>query len=224
MGYEVTFYFKEKDKETGEYKDGGNFKKRVGDPYEDTSIESLANIVLRQLARRDILVDNVDVFEITKKKISFKESKSGIVIKNKKFTLDDSFEIKSEEEQNEETGSSTSDQAQPKNKEKLSTSKLKPIKRMIYAPEPQQHIKLLKQGVKLTVDKEYDIFQIQKHPNGITEIYLIVDDKGRDKQVADDCFVPQTFLLDEGVDEHTGLSDDGLNWGGAINDSVPSIR
>lgn len=224
MGYEITFYFKQKDKETGEYKaDQESFKKRVGDPYEDTPIETLASLVLRQLARRDIFVEDVEIFEITKKKISFKESKNGITIKNKKFGLDDTFEVKSEEEsQSNETNQPIENSAVTVQSKSFDTSKLKPIKKMLYAPEPQQQIKLLQQGIKLTPNKIYDILKIDKHLNGITEIYLLVDDNGRDKLVADDYFVPAT-KLDEGPDDF-GLSDDGLNWGGVINDNIPSLR
>lgn len=228
MGYEVTFYFKQKDKESGEYKtEQESFKKRVGDPYEDTPVETLASLVLRQLARRDIFVENVEIFEITKKKINFKESKNGITIKNKKFGLDDTFEIKSEDEAvsgetQELTNTNYDKNITPQSKTPLDTSKLRPIKKMLFAPEPQQQIKLLQQGVKLTPNKIYDIFKIEKHTNGITEIYLLVDDNGRDKLVADDYFVPAT-KLDEGNDDF-GLSDDGLNWGGVINDNLPSLR
>lgn len=223
MGYEVTFYYKQKDKETGEYKESGTFKKRVGDPYEDTPIENLASIVLRQLARRDVFVENVEIFEITKKKISFKESRSGIIIKNKKFGLDDTFEVKMENEEDNTEGNIESV------KEKVSSSasptpanKLRPIKKMTYVPEPQQHIKLLQSGTKLTPNKSYEIFKIQKHSNGITEIYLVIDDSGKEKNVSDDCFVPN-IQLEEGPDDF-GLSDSGLNWNGAINTDIPSIR
>lgn len=219
MGYEITFYHKEKDKETGEYNVSGTFKKRVGDPYEDTPIENLASVILRQLARRDVLVENVEIFEITKKKINFKESKSGIVIKNKKFGLDDTFEVKAESEtslsNSEEENFTFTNVVQP-------DSVRRSIKRMAYVPEPQQHVKLLKSGTKLTPNKFYDVFKIQKHPvlQG-TEIYLIIDDSGKEKNVSDECFVPNAQLEDT---NDFGLSDDGLNWKGTVQTDIPSIR
>lgn len=223
MGYEVIFHFKQRDKDTGEYSGKESFKKRVGDPYEDTPVENLANVVLRQLARRDIFVEDVEIYEITKKKINFKESRKGVTIKNKKFSLDDDFEVKSEEELQE----NIQDYRLSKNekqdiKDNVPISQLRPIKKMLYAPEPQQHIKLLKQGVKLTHNKSYEIFKIEKHMNEITEIYSIIDDNGREKQISDDYFVPFQNI-DEGVND-SGLSDDGLNWGGVVNDNLPSIR
>lgn len=222
MGYELIFYYKEKDKETGEYTDTGNFKKRIGDPYEDTSVESLAGVILRQLARRDILVEDVEIFEITKKKISFKESKSGVIIKNKKFKLDDTFEIKAEENEEISNTEIVAKKDQSQNTQPTQASQLRPIKKMAYVPEPQQHIKLLQSGTKLTPNKSYDIFKIEKHPNGVTEIYLIQDDTGKQKNVADDCFIPNTQLEEDTND--FGLSDDGLNWNGTINTDIPSIR
>jgi|688.fasta_scaffold00614_19 hypothetical protein len=217
MGYEITFYYKEKDKETGEYNESGTFKKRVGDPYEDTPIENLASVILRQLARRDVFVENVEIFEITKKKINFKESKSGIVIKNKKFGLDDSFEVKAESEDAPTINNVVEIETFTNNAPRI------PIRKMAYVPEPQQHIKLLKSGVKLTPNKSYDIFKIQKHPTIDTmEVYRIVDDNGKEKDVSDECFVPNAQL--EADTNDFGLSDDGLNWNGAINTNIPSIR
>jgi hypothetical protein len=223
MGYEITFYHKEKDKETGEYNESGTFKKRVGDPYEDTPIENLASVILRQLARRDILVENVEIFEITKKKINFKESKSGIVIKNKKFGLDDTFEVKAENTETHVINNNTEEEAFTYTNVVQPDSVRRSIKRMAYVPEPQQHIKLLKSGTKLTQNKSYDIFKIQQHPVlPATEIYLVIDDNGKEKNVSDEYFVPKAQLEEDTND--FGLSDDGLNWKGTVNTDIPSIR
>ena len=87
MGYEIICYYKKRKKsdEESPSDEALSFKKRIGDPYEETPIEKLAAAIMMQLARRDIWVDDVEIYEISKKKISFKETKSGIVIKNKKF-------------------------------------------------------------------------------------------------------------------------------------------
>jgi hypothetical protein len=224
MGYEVIFYYKSKDKETGIYKEEelNNFKKRVGDPYEDTPIEKLASVVMKQLARRDVWVENIEIYEITKKKISFKETKNGIIIKNKKIILDDNFEIDFKQEGEDETVHSEIVAERPQQQKNEDTNVIKGttrvVKRMLFAPEPQQQINLLKQGVKLTPDKVYDIYKIEKGLNGISEIYLLIDDNNHEKKVADDCFVPATTLSQE--DEES----DGLNWGGVIKGSLPSVR
>jgi hypothetical protein len=61
------------------------YSKNLGDIFEDVSLEVLASMVFTQLARRDIFVFDVEIFELVKKKISYKQSKNNILIKNKKF-------------------------------------------------------------------------------------------------------------------------------------------
>ncbi len=76
MGFEVYYSYYEKNSD-GEYnKDSLKVMKRnVGDLLDDTSIEVLAAKVLSQLARRDIWVQNVEIFEYKKNKITFRETK-----------------------------------------------------------------------------------------------------------------------------------------------------
>ena len=90
LGFEITLKFHEEISK-GEYnKDELKTKTtKVGGPLEDVPIEVLAGKVIAQLARRNILVVDVEIHEITKKKISFKETADGILIKNKKFRFDD---------------------------------------------------------------------------------------------------------------------------------------
>lgn len=74
------------------------FKKMLG-KTEDISLDKLASLVMMQLARRDIMIFDVEPYEYTKKKITFKETKGGVVIKNKKFSLDGSSVIEIQEEE-----------------------------------------------------------------------------------------------------------------------------
>lgn len=230
MGYEVVYYYKEK--LDGEFSEEvKNFKKRVGDPYEDLPLEKLAAVISSQLARRDIYVKDVEIYEITKKKIKFKETKNGIILKNRKYLFDENFEPTFTCELSEDV----EDQGQPrvvqnkeipqikqeKEKEQINLNRI--IKKMTFVPEPQQQIDLLKRGIKLTPDKNYNIFKIEAHMNGINEIYTIVDDRNIQQQVSDLCFVPIINLYQEDERE-TGLSNDGLSWHGVINDSIPSVR
>lgn len=217
MGYEIICHYKKKNSSDEEKM---SLKKRIGDPYEETPIERVASAVMLQLARRDIFVEDVEIFEISKKKISFRETKSGIVIKNKKFIFNDDFEINIKEEINtgEDQAINTAQQTthhqpaeQPKNIVKRA------IRKLIFAPEPQQQIDLLQRGVKLTPDKAYDIIDIKKSPNGVSEIYTLIDDKNREQIVSDICFVPFTNLIEK-------KDSDGLSWGNLIEDNLPSIR
>ena len=86
MGYELVFYF-HKEISKGEYNKEEVKKKsvKVGSPYEEVPLETVAGKIIAQLARRNILVVDVDIFELTKKKLSYKETSDGILIKNKKF-------------------------------------------------------------------------------------------------------------------------------------------
>lgn len=90
MGFEVIFRYHE------EMEDGGYNKeeikemsRKIGDPFEDISLETLAQKIMAQMARRDIWVlPDVDIYELKKQKVNFKPCKGGVVIKNKKFFLD----------------------------------------------------------------------------------------------------------------------------------------
>lgn len=98
MGFEVQYqYHPEISK--GEYNkqemQTGNIK--VGSPYEEVSLDVVAGKVMALMARRNILVVGVEIFEIVKKPIAFKESDDGIVIKNKKFRYDDGPAIAGED-------------------------------------------------------------------------------------------------------------------------------
>lgn len=90
MGYEVTYSFHEEISK-GEYNKEELKTKtvKVGSPYDEIPLEVVAGKVMAQLARRNILVVDVEIFEFTKKKISYKEAPDGILIKNKKFSFDE---------------------------------------------------------------------------------------------------------------------------------------
>lgn len=93
MAYELTYFYHEKKPEGGyNTEEKKELKKKIGNGFEEVSLEAVASAIIKQLARRDIWVVDVEVSEYTKKKVSFKESNdgSGIVLKNKKFSLDHS--------------------------------------------------------------------------------------------------------------------------------------
>src|SRR5271165_4743760 len=100
MGYEILIPYYEQIGE-GEYnrEETKTMKKRVGDPYEDVSLDKCAGVIMAQLARRDIWVitKGIEVYEVSKKKINFNNSKGSITLKNKKYRMDGSAEIISQE-------------------------------------------------------------------------------------------------------------------------------
>ena len=89
MGFGVEYFYYER-REDGTYNTDElkSIRRKVGEPLDDTPLETLASKVLAQLARRDIWVQDVKIYEYKKQEITFKETKGGIVLKNKKFTLD----------------------------------------------------------------------------------------------------------------------------------------
>ena len=72
MGFEVCYSFH--DRINGEYnkEEVKTFKKKVGDPFDEISLEKLASSIISQLARRDIWIIALDVYELSKKKVAFK--------------------------------------------------------------------------------------------------------------------------------------------------------
>lgn len=97
MGYEVVYYYHE-EVERGEYnkeetKEGFVI---VGEAHEDVELDYLAGKVMALLARRSILVTNLEINEFKKKSVTFRETKDGIVIKNRKFKFDDGSTLRGE--------------------------------------------------------------------------------------------------------------------------------
>jgi hypothetical protein len=89
MGFEITYKFHEKLEEGGYDKEKvKELKKEIGEPFEDIPLQKLAAAIMLQLARRDVWVIDVEVTEVVRKKIKFKEVEGGISLKNKKFTLE----------------------------------------------------------------------------------------------------------------------------------------
>lgn len=64
------------------------FTKNVGRRNAEISLEQVAAVIMGQLARRDIYITNVEVYEYAKREVSFKETKNGVVIKGRKFSFD----------------------------------------------------------------------------------------------------------------------------------------
>ena len=102
MGFEITFHYREAGEERGTFEEEVKTKKtKVGSPYDDVPVEQAAGKVMAQFARRNILVTDVEIFEYTKKKLSFREADDGIVIGRKKFKFDDGAALDVQDEAEE---------------------------------------------------------------------------------------------------------------------------
>jgi len=218
MGYQVIFNF-HKRKEAGYDMESTNkLTKKVGKDDEDTPLEQVVMLIKSQLARRDILVTDVEVFEFVKKKVKFKEIKGGFVIKDKKFLMDQiqGVPVSSEDSDVPELPpgmhphevmqrqhfmpqfqNATPQQLQqpPTPLKQMPTTEagvpmpLHPQRFEVFDPDPVQQARL---GNKhLTPGKKYGIYREWSEgipPLNITK-YLIKDDRGMEVSISAEYFV-----------------------------------
>jgi hypothetical protein len=247
MGYEIKYSYHpevskgEYDRETTH---SGSVK--VGSPYDDVPLEVLAGKVMALLARRAILVTGVEIFEMVKKPLTFKEMEDGIVIKNKKFRFDDGPALTGGEEIKEivavpkpalptptlPTPSVAMIPAQPHEQKPRAQ---RPIRFEVFQPDLAEVQSILPAWaaklptLKFTKGKKYPIFE-EKAASGsnpfLGVVYTTEDDTGKRLTVPDKLFVMPTALAvpDEvaaplpvqGGGAGAGLTDSGLRWDGVI--------
>jgi hypothetical protein len=196
MGFEIIYHFYPK-KENGvgyEVDNPQTFTKQIG-KMEDVPVEKLANAIMMQLARRDLMVYDVEVFEFTKRKVGFKETKGGVLIKNKKFLLDGTVEAVEEEPQQVQVVATSLPQQVIYDKPSS-----QPIRWEVYDPDGPI-IQMLAKRFNLTPKKKYPIFEektvIQRiNVNGsMTEMpgyeYTTADDAGNKVKVPALHFTPE---------------------------------
>lgn len=253
MGFECCYHYHEK--VDGEYnkEETKTFKKKVGDPFDDVPLEKIAASIMAQMARRDIWIIDVEIFELSKKQVSFKESKGGIIIKNKKFSFDggeDVFIAVEEvpqicqasptvnsqytvtEFQQTNSVSMPSQQlsaaAHPHNVSK--TTARRAVDQMVFLPEPLHLHQAKQKNMKFTVNKKYLIFEKRLAPNGVGQVFVTQDDTGRDQIVSDIYFVPASINLvadrELNFSETPDEKDGGnLYWGKASSEpGMPDLR
>lgn len=246
MGFECIYHYHKRidgeyDKENKE-----TFKKKVGDPYDDVPLEKLAASIMAQMARRDIWIVDVEIFELAKKQISFKESKGGIVIKNKKFSFDgedhESF-VSVEEimqpvcqpnqlqhnQNNMPVHQLSAAAVHPHNQMKQQVPQKRAMEYMAFVPEPLHLHQAKQKNLKFTLNKKYPIFEKRAAPNG-GELFVTQDDNGREQIVSDIYFVPANInlLADKELNfSETREEKDGGNlyWGNASSENgMPDLR
>lgn len=251
MGFEITYYYKEATG-PGIYNEEVLMKtSKIGKFDEDVSLETLAGKIMAQLARRNILIVDVEIFEYTKKKINYKENETGIVIKNKKFSFDTGAAITASSEEDEELARILQDeelikkiksalnlnvstnkgcQAQglknlcPRNSK---TEGKKSLRQEVYDPEVIAKMKVEQKGYKFTVGKKYSIFS-EKSLGG-NMVYVTKDDTGREVEVGADCFIVPPVGLSFDAEEPqyfgaSGNSDVDLWKNVRTEDQMPDIR
>jgi hypothetical protein len=239
MGYEILYKFKEKT-EDGFSEEIKEKKARVGKDYEDIPLEVVAGKIMAQLARRNILVTDVEIYEYTKKKLSYKEADDGILIKNKKFRFDDGPAVVGEQVEDENVQAKLVEllAANPEILQQITKKQPhqinRPVKKVlryeVFDPNPVSLAKTKSQGLHLKPGKKYGI--IEEKQVGAKDFaftrYVVKDDSGHEVEVDAECFVVpvQGKLLheDKMLDNGPAPGIDLWSSTNAVMDDVPDIR
>ena len=237
MGYEVKYHYHDKTESGYDTDDAKTFTKRVGKSFEDTSLDAVASAIIRQLARRDIWVVNVEIVEFVKKEISFRESKGGIVIKNRKFNFDSvsqaiveddevvEDEVVEDEVVEEIKPASSPVPVKPAQAENLG----RPLRKEFFNPEiPGLVQECQRRGYAFTVGNLYDIYKEIPDARGLMYgmIYTVLDDNGRKREINDKHFVSDKDLkgFENSASAAATSSGPQLNWQGAVSSDMPDLR
>ena len=255
MGYEVTYKYHPKREDGNGYNtdEVKELTKKVGKAFDDMPSEKLAAVVMSQLARRDIWIIDVEIFEFIRKKISFKESKDGrgVVIKNKKFSLEaaaclieeDLFSEDLEEDLEENSVLQATKEEQGLQPHEIVAQRKKqsvknvipqgnPQSWLVFDPAPQMLPEVQSQGLRFTPDKKYPFYGRREHPSGSELGILIstINDLDEEVEVNDKYFVNSEIKLVGDNEVEGGFSgsetSDGpkLSYSNNIKDEMPSLR
>lgn len=242
MGFEMKFQYHDRLAEGFGYNkdEVKEMKRKLGDPLEDVPLDKLAGVIFAQYARRDIMVVGVAVEEITRKSVSFKETKGGIVLKNKKFLLDEDANhiVVQEVTAVMVPVQANVNLAQPARANVNLAQSPRSVrggqgrkKQVVFMPSETTAVRELfrQTGARLTPEKEYPVLSEQMNASGIGMTFTITDDVGREHTVPDEFFVQAdiTLLADQqlGFSRTNGTRDtSNLSWAGAVSDNIPNIR
>lgn len=202
MAYEITYFYHERNPEGGyNIEDKKELKRSIGKAYEDTPLSQVAKSILAQLARRDIWVVDVKLKELVKREVSFKESKDGfgIVLKGKKFTIQDTEGVQVEEY--DDGGPVVKNAIRVlENRPQLSELPISSVEltpdvkrrtlfRIIFRPEPQDFG--VAEKYRLTPEKKYNVHRQRENPNGgqFGSVYAITNDDNEILEVDEKYFI-----------------------------------
>lgn len=207
MGFEVIYYYKELLDESmpGVYAEEIKTKtSKIGKSNEDVAFEVLSSKILSQLARRNILIVNFEIFEFQKKKINYKEADDGIIIKNKKYKFDgkiNNFIDLNEHLENEEEDYDEEKDAIPCRVKTIQPNvnlhQQPPIRYEFFDPELMSLHKAKQKGLKFTQGKKYPIFAEENLGGNI--IYKTKDDTSKEVKVSAEYFTA-AFISNESKD------------------------
>lgn len=241
MGYEIVYRYKDSGDSPGSYSEEVKEKRvKIGKPTNDIGLEVLAPKIMAQLARRNILIIDVEIYEYAKKKISYRETKGGIVIKNKKFSFDSGVVVETDEEEEYDESSDSDSEFEfkpiPSPSKSLAENSCplgskgtqrRPIRYEIFDPEPLAESRAAQKGLKFTKGKKYPVHSESSMGTGV--VYKTFDDTGREVQVGSEYFVVigaglvkqddgPTYVGAEGQTEEVNL------WGRYEHTEMPDVR
>ena len=239
MGFEVTYKYYEKTDEGYDVENVHEMKKKVGKAYDDTPYEKLAASIMGQFARRDVMVTDVAITEFVKKEISFRETKNGICIKNKKYLFDGTeMEIQAEPEvptvmppvmpHNVQQQVAPVPTATPIEVPPVQTPmKSKPLRWEIFEPHQDLMADLQRRGLKFTRGNKYPIYEEKQDRRGIMYgmLYVTTDDEGNKQVLTDKLFIFKQDLVGGSQFEASSGSID-LDYGPGLqaDPSIPALR
>ncbi|NBT59757.1 hypothetical protein EBT16_13335, partial [bacterium] len=198
---------------------------------EEVGLDVLAAKIMSQLARRNILITDVEIYEYTKKKLGYRETADGIVLKNKKFSFDSSKVLTTEEFEGDDDfmplpslSKELADRSCPI--ARTHTSR-RVIRYEIFEPEPLALHKAQQKGLKFTVGNKYPIYS--ESSMGTTVVYKTTDDRGRDVDVSSEYFmaVGSGLIQQDDGPTYVGAENqkDEINlWGKYESSDMPDIR
>ena len=246
MGYELKYFYKEELETKGEYSEEIKEKKvKVGDPWEEVPLESVAGKIMAQLARRNILIVDVEIYKLAKEKVSYRTTDDGIVIKNRKFKFDDGPAIEATEvaevAENGEGGRPPAAGSEPTRSALQTQQAIKKTnnpeaminlaKRILrYEIFDAQHPLLASKAKtkgKFTLNKRYPIYEeiTKGMPPTTTTFYMTIDDAGKEVEINAECFtyVSNPTLSFDGVGDG---KDPGipLSFGNGSSEQMIDIR
>lgn len=240
MGYEIIYRYKEATDSPGVYSDEVKEKSaKIGKVTEDVPLEALAAKVMTQLARRNILIVDVEIYEYAKKRVSYRETPSGIVLKNKKFSFDSGnvietgdFEEDSHPDQDDfrplpTPSKDLADRSCPLATKTPSPPSRRAIRHEIFEPEPLALHKAQQKGLKFTVGKRYPVYS--EESMGSVILYETTDDKGREVKVSSEYFMAVGAGLMQQDDGPTYVGAENQReeinlWGNIEHTDMPDIR
>ncbi len=224
--FEVEFkYYKQKEDLDYNKDEPLVFKNKFGKIDEDYPKEKLAKYILTQLARRDIFIYDVEVYEFTKKKVNFKLGKNGFSIAGSKFSNSDLAEECSLENdvpaEPQAIPSSIKQNPTPsvqnnfQNLSRRIENKPKKVLRRV-AFIPPLRMDKSKFPYKFTLNKIYPVYSERYNMNGVGMIIMTTDDSDNVVEVNDEYFVPANAALEYENEMDAGKrgNNDLLNWQG----------